>query len=329
MPSCASTAGDMAGPTYRDSGHWRRYQEFFPTALRVPEGGAPDEEWWRGCAGRIHLDRVARPEARAKLLVLHGVGTYGRMLAPFGRLPGLSEYEFLAPDLPGFGLSRENRDRCCPASYTRWVECLRLLVRAERARDPRPVVLFGLSTGGRLAYDVAAAGADVAAVIATCLADARHPAVRRRLAAHPGYARWARALPFVPPPLDAVRVPMTWVANLAAVSNNSRFAQLVLADPLGGASGLPLRLARTCLGSAPVVPPEVYTGPPLLLACPDEDRWLPPAVSRAFLARMDVAPGGPTRYAPLRGAGHVPVEESGLADLDRAARDFLDEFEPG
>ena len=318
----------MAGLTYGDRGYWRRYQEFFPTALRITGDNAPAEEWWSSHAGRIHLDRVARPQARAKLLVLHGVGTYGRMFTPFGRLPGFSEYEFLAPDLPGFGLSRERHDRCAPADYTRWVECLRLLVRAERADDPRPIVLFGLSTGGRLAYDLAAAGADVAAVITACLADARHPVVRRGPAAGPGYARWVRALSVVPPPLDAMRVPATWLANLAAVSNNSRFAQLVLADPLGGASGLPLRLARTCLRSAPVVPPEVYTGPPLLLACPEQDGWLPPAVSRRFLARMDVAPGGPTRYALLRGAGHVPVEESGLADLDRAVRDFLDEFEP-
>ncbi|MHA6801374.1 alpha/beta hydrolase [Bounagaea algeriensis] len=328
MPSCASTAGDTAGPTYGDRGYWRRYQEFFPAALRVTGDNAPDEEWWSGRAGRLHLDRVTRPRARAKLLVLHGVGSYGRMLTPFGRLPGLSEHEFLAPDLPGFGLSRERRDRCTPADYTRWVECLRLLVQAERAGDPRPIVLFGLSTGGRLAYDVAAAGADVAAVITTFLADARHPAVRRGAAASPGHARWMRSLSFVPPPLDAVRVPTTWMANLAAVSNNSRFAQLVLADPLGGAGGLPLRLARTCLRSGPVVPPEVYTGPPLLLACPEQDRWLPPAVSRAFFSRMEVAPGGPVRYALLRGAGHVPVEESGLADLDRAVRDFLDEFGP-
>src|SRR5699024_9799818 len=119
-----------------------------------------------------------------------------------------------------------------------------------------------------------------------------------------------------------------WVTNLAAISNHSQFANLVRVDPAGGARGLPLRLARTCLTSGPVVPPEVYSGPPLLLACPDEDHWLPGRLSRSFLARVAIAPGGPTRCAALRGAGHMPVEESGLADLDRAVRDFLDEFGP-
>ncbi len=182
----------MAGLTYGDRGYWRRYQEFFPTALRITGDNAPAEEWWSSHAGRIHLDRVARPQARAKLLVLHGVGTYGRMFTPFGRLPGFSEYEFLAPDLPGFGLSRERHDRCAPADYTRWVECLRLLVRAERADDPRPIVLFGLSTGGRLAYDLAAAGWEL--VYVDAVHAHHHPAEHRRDDSRRGDVEWRNNL---------------------------------------------------------------------------------------------------------------------------------------
>lgn len=292
----------------------------------MTEDNAPREQWWAWRGRTVHLDRVARPGAAAKLLALHGMGGYGRMLAPYGRLPGLSEYEFLAPDLPGFGLTETHRTS---TTYADWVDCVDALVASERARDSRPIVLFGVSTGGRLAYDVAASGADVSAVIVTYLADARSPEVRRRLAARPTFARWAGALSFLPPPLNSVPIPMQWIANLAAVSNHSQFANLVWADPVGGGRGLPMRLARSCLVSAPAVDPELYAGPPLLLACPEEDRWIPPSLSRRFLERMRKSPGGPIRYASLRGSGHIPVEESALADLDRAARDFLDEFEPG
>ena len=38
------------------------------------------------------------------------------------------------------------------------------------------------------------------------------------------------------------------------------------------------------------------------------------------------AAGALVAFAALHGAGHLPSEESGLADLDRALRDYLDEL---
>ncbi|PRC55032.1 alpha/beta hydrolase, partial [Mycobacterium sp. ITM-2017-0098] len=62
--------------------------------------------------------------------------------------------DVLAPDLPLYGDTVEpdpSRVR-----YDDWVDLLCDLVRAERAADPRPLVLFGASMGGMLAYEVAA-----------------------------------------------------------------------------------------------------------------------------------------------------------------------------
>lgn len=323
MPSSApSTPGPArdVGPGYRDRPHWLRYQEFFPGALRTTADTAPDEQWWPWRGMTVHLDRFPRPYAPAKVIALHGVGGYGRLLAPFGRLPSLADLEFLAPDLPGFGLTDTGRRLI---TYRSWVDCVLDLVAAECDRDPRPVVLLGFSTGGRLAYDVAArAGGAVAGVIATCLADQQRDEVRRRLAARPELAQWAGLLGLVPKPLQAARVPVHWLANIAAVSNHAQFANLVWADPLGGGSWIALSFVRSCLRSAPAVAPEDFHGPPLLLAHPEEDRWTPPLLSRRFFDRIS----GPTRFSSLSGSGHLPVEESGLADLDRAVRDFLDEF---
>ncbi|MCI2417074.1 alpha/beta fold hydrolase [Saccharopolyspora sp. K220] len=310
----------VVDPGYRDQLYWLRYQDFFPGALRLTQENAPAEQWWSWRGMSVHVDRVARAGAPAKLIALHGIGTYGRMLAPYGRLPSLADLEFIAPDLPGFGLTGTGRR---PITYRDWMSCVLDLIDAERVRDDRPIVLLGISTGGRLAYDVAACAAGaVAGVIATCLADPRRDEVRRRLAARPEMARWAGLLSLVPKPLGMTRVPVHWLANIAAVSNHAQFANLVWADAIGGGGWLPLGFVRSCLASPPAVPPERFAGPPLLLAHPAEDRWTPPLLSRQFFDRL----AAPARCAPLSGAGHLPVEESGLADLDRAIRDFLDEF---
>nr|WP_228046571.1 alpha/beta fold hydrolase [Saccharopolyspora sp. HNM0983] len=248
---------------------------------------------------------------------MHGIGGYGRMLAPFGKLPALADAEFLAPDLPGSGLTPGPPGE--PLTYRTWVDCVLELVHRERARDGRPVVLLGFSAGGRLAYDVAAlAGPQVSAVVATCLVDPRSARVRRSLAARPEQVPWSGVLGLLP---RSVRVPMHWMVNIAAVSNHTQFANLVWADPLGGARGITPGFARSCVTADPVVAPESFRAAPLLLAAPAEDRWTPVPLSRAFFDRL---PAG-ARYAALSGAGHLPVEESGLADLDRAVRDFFDE----
>lgn len=317
-PSAPGSATDV-GPGYRDHLHWQRYQAFYPGALRLSADNAPDEQWWQWRGLKVHVDRVSRPDAPAKVIALHGVGTYGRMLAPYGRLPALADLEYIAPDLPGFGLTGTP---LLGAKYSDWLACVRDLVQCERDRDSRPVVLLGVSTGGRLVYDVAAT-TRVEGVIATCLADPSRDEVRRVLAARPEMARWANLLSLVRQPLSAARVPVHWLVNIAAVSNQSQYANLVWADELAGGGWISLRFARSCLATAPVVPPEEFTGTPLLLVHPDEDRWTPPLLSEEFFDRI----ASPTRMTMLRGAGHLPVEESGLADLDRAVRDFLDEFD--
>jgi alpha-beta hydrolase superfamily lysophospholipase len=321
VPLTALSTSESAGTSYLDRSYWLRYQEFFPGGLRITRDNAPEEDWWSWRGMRVHLDRVPRPEASAKLLALHGVGAYGRMLAPYSRLPSMAELEFLSPDLPGFGLT-DTAWRT--VTYSSWVECVLDLIEAERRTDSRPIVLLGVGAAGRLAYDIASRAEDsVAGVITTCLVDPRRGDVRRRLAARPGLGQWAGSLSLVPMPLWPIRMPVRWLVNIAAVSNQTQFANLVWADPLGGGNWISLSFVRTYLGSAPAVRPELFDGPPVLLVHPAEDRWTPALLSREFFDRV----AAPKRLALLSGAGHLPVEESGLADLDRAVRDFLDELE--
>ncbi|WP_223207894.1 alpha/beta fold hydrolase [Actinopolyspora erythraea] len=309
-------------PDYLERTHWLRYQEFFPGALRSTTGDCPSELRWSWRGTQLHLDVVQREDAAAKLLALHGIGGYGRMLAPYARLPSLAGLEYLAPDLPGHGLSPAGAGRS-RVTYRHWVDCVIDLLAAERATDRRPVVLFGLGSGGWLAYQVAARAPDlVAALVLTGLADPRTPEVRRGLAANPGAGLLSEALARAPLPAAPHRLPLRWLLDITAISDNARFAAAYAADELGGAGTVPLELFRSHLRSRPAVAPSDFTGPPVLLASPEPDRWAPRACSERFLARLSA----PRRSVHLPGAGHLPRQESALAELDRAVRYFLDEF---
>lgn len=303
---------------YRHRHEWLRYQEFFPGGLRITPHNAPSETFWPWRGLSVHLDTVRSTRASAKLVMLHGLGTYGRMLAPYARLPALEGLEIIAPDLPGHGLSPTP----LRLNHETWVRCVIDLIDAEHAADARPVLLFGMGLGGWLALQVACRRPDkVNGVMVTGLADPRRGDTRASLAGHPAYSRLSGPFTWLPTP-GFVRAPLPWLVNIAAVSNDQRMAACACGDELAGGAWIPMELLRTYLCSAPARRPDRINGPPLLLAQPTDDRWLPPALAREFFGRL----AAPKRHVALEGAGHLPVEEAGLAMLDRAIRDFVDEF---
>src|SRR5262245_46835036 len=168
--------------SYAEIDHWRKYQAFLPERMRLSAGREPAEEWWPWRGAEIHLDRYAAPAAPLSVVLLHGAGGYSRLLAPYGLLLHGHGYEAVMPDLPGYGLIVP------PTALfdnARWVDCVADLVEAEIRRTGRPVVLFGMSMGGYLAYLAAAQGRKAAGVIATTLADFRLPIVQEQGARYP------------------------------------------------------------------------------------------------------------------------------------------------
>ncbi|WP_086812701.1 alpha/beta hydrolase, partial [Streptomyces murinus] len=144
-----------APTSYRDQQAWRDLQRFLPERLRLTDETAPEEEFWDWRGHRVHLDRYPNPGARAKVVLHHGVGTNGRQMslilgAPLARLG----FETVALDNLGYGLTQV-RAGTTP-SYDDWVDLVVDFLAHERARDDRPIVLYGLSAGGMLTYHVAA-----------------------------------------------------------------------------------------------------------------------------------------------------------------------------
>ncbi len=306
--------------TYAEHPTWRRYQPFFPEGMRCTPETTPVEETWRWRDLDVHLDRLPVPSSPIKVIVLHGAGAYGRVMAPAAVIAHRYGYETVAPDLPGYGLTRVPRKRM---TYDLWIDCVCDLIDAELARDARPVVLFGVSLGGLLAYQAAAKSRRVVGLVATTLADPRERAVRRGFARHPligsgGLWLLDKLARFT----DGLPLPMAYVSKMHRISNRPELSALVKSDRLGGGSWVPARFLRTMMTAVPAIEPEAFTGCPVLLAHPGDDRMTDIALSRRFFERL----AAPKRMVVLDGASHMPTEHPGVDQLEAAVVEFMDQF---
>lgn len=311
-------------PSYAELDGWRAYQPYFPEEMRCTHGFVPTEERWAWRGLSVHLDRMTEPRSPVKVIVLHGAGAYGRVMAPAAVLARRHGFETVAPDLPGYGLTRVARGRF---DYPLWVDCVADLVDAEIARDGRPVVLFGVSLGGLLAYQAAARVASrggegkVVGLVATTLADPREPAVRQ------GFARtkllgsaglWllerTRAL------TDGLPLPMRLMSKMDRISNDPALARVCSRDPLGGGNWVPARFLRTLMHTPPDIEPEDFRVCPVLLAHPGVDRMTDIALSRRFFDRL----AAPKQMVVLEGASHMPTEHPGIDQLASSVLSFVE-----
>lgn len=250
-------------------------------------------------------------------MVIHGGGGYSGALWPAAAVAAGEGVDVLAPDLPPYG------DTVVPdpagVRYDDWVDLLCDLVRAERAADPRPLILFGASMGGLLAYEVAARTKLVAAVVATCLLDMSDPAAR---AAATRFAWMGRPAPTllraIDPVLGRVRLPIRWLADMTNMSADPRLSRLCASDPRGGGVRVPLGFLASWMNFGHTAP-ERFDAAPVTLVAPAADTWTPPELSIRFLQRIS----GPTRLVMLDNCGHYPIEEPGLTQLRTAMRETV------
>ncbi|EHR51325.1 lysophospholipase [Saccharomonospora marina XMU15] len=289
------------------------YARFLPAHHRARAAAStPNSTWWEWRGRRVHILRATNPDAPVRLLVIHGAGGHAAALWPFiGLVDDMADA--LLPDLPLYGDTIDPD----PAGvrYDAWVELLCDLVSVERAADARPLVLFGASMGGMLAYEVAARTREVAAVAATCLLDPRDPDALRAA------ARFSIAGGVAPAVLGSiarlagrVRLPIRRLVDMRKMSNQPALSALCSADPRGGVR-VPIGFLSSFLRFAHT-PPEDFDAAPVLLVHPAEDRWIPPEVSARFLARIN----GDTSLVLLDNCGHFPAEEPGLTLLIDALR---------
>ena len=316
MSTTAHPAATAPSRVYaQDERGWLAYQGFMPREMRLSDQDQPTEEAlaWRGL--EVHLDRFAVPRAAVTVIVLHGAGAYGRILAGVGKVLRDLGYEALMPDLPGFGLTRAKR-----FIYDDWVDLVADLAAIEQKRTGRPIVLFGASVGGMLAWHATgrAAKGTVAGVAATTLIDAREKDVRAAVSRLPGADLSMRTLNRAGGAFDRLPIPMPMVGAINKVANDPDLARLFARDRIGGGNRVPLGFLRSWQTYTPASTPEQWDRCPVLLAHPGDDRWTPTALSLSFFDRLPE----PKRFVELPNCGHLPIEQPGAGVL----RDELDRF---
>lgn len=298
------------------------YLACLPAAWQAQATTPPTSEWWAWRDMRVHLACARQPQAKARLVVLHGAGGHAGALWPVAALAASAGYEVLAPDLPGYG--RTVVPDPGAVTYPDWVDCVSDLLRILSSTDAPPLVVIGASMGGLLAFSACARVGGVAHLLATCLLDPSNPVCWPALSRWGGATsvRWLRPL-MAPlaratPPITArLRVPIRWIAPMHAIANQPALARLCERDARGGGSRVPLGFLASYLMSTPEVAPEDFRETPVTLVHPAQDRWTPPAMSLVFLQRI----ASPVRHVPLEGCGHFPVEEPGITTLVETLRD--------
>jgi alpha-beta hydrolase superfamily lysophospholipase len=302
--------------------YWRNYQKFFPEELRMTENCLPVEEWLDWNQYHIHLDRMPVPEAKVKLLFIHGAGGNGRLLAPYARMLQVHGYEVLSPDLPPYGLSTAKEIKSM--GYHDWIEIITELIEREFKRDRKPIVLLGASIGGMLAYHAASRSKHVQGLIVTTFVDTSNPKVRDQIAPNKVMSRMGKfTLNTFPSLLDSFQIPVSMVSRMKLITNNLELSKLIMKDPLAAGTKITLRFLRTFLNMKPIVEPENFNGCPILLVHPEVDPMTPFPLSEIFFNRLKCK----KNYVILEGAGHFPIEQPGLEQMKTAVLSFINEVE--
>ncbi|TFJ88443.1 hypothetical protein NSK_000017 [Nannochloropsis salina CCMP1776] len=297
--------------------------------LTKPED-MPKEKTWRYKGHAVHVDSCGTPVGSpVTLVLLHGVGTNARQMSLLVGLPLARKYGFhsLALDCPGYGVTQ-----VAPKSkvtYSDWVDLVDAFVDAQtrrqlnEGRGTRPIVLFGLSAGGMLAYQVAARNASVKGVIGMTFLDQRVQEVRDTTAHDLVGSRVGVPLAGVlrRTPLGGIRLPMPLTSKMRALVNDQKALRAFITDRSSAGNWVSMRFLADYMTYAPAKEPEDFETCPILLTQPEEDRWTPLRLSEIFLDRIRKVP---VKRVTLEKAGHYPLEQPGIDQLHKAIAEFVE-----
>ncbi|MFF2216733.1 alpha/beta hydrolase [Streptomyces antibioticus] len=311
-------------PTYyRDQQAWRDLQRFLPERLRLTDATAPEEEFWDWRGHRVHLDRYRNPDAKAKVVLHHGVGTNGRQMslilgAPLAR----RGFETVALDNLGYGLTQVKPGTT--PSYDDWVDLVVDFLAFEQSRDDRPIVLYGLSAGGMLTYHVAAKAprGTLRGIVGMTFLDQRDQQVRDETAHDKLTARAGIPLMGVlaKTPAASAKYPMSLASKMSALANDPDAMKVLMRDRTSAANWVSVRFLDSYGTYTPAVEPQDFDACPVLLTQPAEDRWTPHHLSVPVLSRITKVP---VDTVMLEGAGHYPLEDPGLQQMEDAIAGFV------
>ncbi|MFW6030431.1 MAG: alpha/beta hydrolase [Halanaerobiales bacterium] len=301
---------------YSKNDTWKELQILLPSKNQITDNIKPLEKYEIINEMEIHIDEYER-NAKTSVVVLHGVGGNGRLVSFFA-VPLVREgYNVICPDLPGYGFTKYNKR----LTYSDWIEVGSKIVQKELSKS-RNVFLIGLSAGGMLAYNVACKQQEVSGLIVSNLLDNREEEVRIYSAKNKFQAKYGiKLLDLLPSFLKKFEVPIKMVTNMDALVNDKEILKVLLKDKYGAGGSVDVGFLLSMMNSSPIIEPENFEKPPVLMVHPGNDLWTPLRISEIFFNKISSR----KRKVVLKKAGHFPVEEPGLTQMEDAIIKFINE----
>jgi alpha-beta hydrolase superfamily lysophospholipase len=304
--------------SYSDQKTWQLMQQYLLEHNRITEEFYPTEEFWSWKNNKIYLDTYRKADSKAKVILLHGVGGNGRLLSFIGIPLYKNGLEVIAPDLPGYGYSQIDEE---VIDYSLWIDLVDDLINEELEKDHQPIFLLGLSAGGMLAYHVACINKKVDGLIVTNLLDQRIQVVRDASATNIVMSRLGvHLINFLNKVRGKIQLPMKLVAQMKSIVNDQGVLELLLKDRTSSGSYVSIRFIHSLMNTPPKIEPEAFNRCPVLLAHPEKDRWTGLNLSKLFFDRLNTK----KELKLLKNAGHFPIEEPGINQLEEYTIDFID-----
>ena len=307
--------------SYADQDAWKKLQQRMPETYQLSENELPQEYFWPWKDNQVHVDFYPRPESKAKVILLHGVGTNGRQMSlVLGHPLAQAGFETLSLDLPGYGLTQY------PAKskivYQDWIQLVSDFVDAESKKDDRPIFLYGLSAGGMLTLHVAMQNKNIKGIIGMTFLDQQDLDVKK------GTMRFSPLTTLLLPsmqitaktPFGGIPLSMSLVSKMSKLTNDPQALKIMLKDRTSAGNTMSIKFLNSYMNYKPPYHVSSFVQCPVLLTQPAEDHWTPLSLSQEVLKRLSV----PHEVVMLPKGGHYPVEKEALDQLKISSIEFIE-----
>lgn len=296
--------------SYEQQQNWKDIQQFLPFEYQLTKNNKPNEEWWQWNGHNIHLDTYRNPQAKAKVILFHGVGTNGRQMTTIlGRPLAKRGFETIAVDMPVYGVTEVAKGKT--VKYEDWVQAGSDLVDKELAKDDRPIFLYGLSAGGMLTYHVAARNKKVKGIVGMTFLDQREQQVPDETCLNLFMSRVGVPMTNLTArtPLAGMKIPMSLAGKMHTLVNDKAAMRVCMKDRTSAGNWTTMSFLSSYMQYVPDIEPEKFDICPVLLTQPAADKWTPLHLSELFLDKINKVP---VQKVLLPDAGHYPLEKAGL-----------------
>jgi len=306
--------------TYKNDIVWQEIEKILPLDFRFSNTATPVEELFHWRNSLLHVDRFSNPRSPHKVILHHGVGTNGRLLSLIVGVPLAKRgYEVVSIDMPFYGMTINREPSIL---YSDWIEIGQKLIEQESKRDNKPIVLYGLSAGGMLAYHLACLKPEIKGIVGMCFIDLNESYIRELISPYPALIE--RAFPLLlnllmRTPLRTMRIPTKLFSKMTTLVNDKKALSILIKDLRSGGSKVSFEFLHSLLNCRYPILPENFTHCPVLLTQPAADRWTPLIVSQAFMDKLNVR----KQITMLENAGHYPLEQPGLNQMVEAIHEFI------